>query len=387
MIAVTGSDVRIVRSIDDVSAAEWDSVVAPDDVQTGHAFVRACQHSGIEDARYWHLMIHRGGELAGVATLSLVDIQLDLLSTGLTRRAVSAVRRARPSLLRPAVLLCGLPVSAGRPCLAIRDPADTQHVLRAIATAMDRIGAEAGAGLHCVKEFTDREAAALDGLGAHGYFRAVSLPSFRMDIAWHSFEEYLSGMRSGYRRQVNATLHARARNGLRIRRVDDWRSECARIFALYEQVVDRAEFRLERLNQAFFENLAAWLPERTGAILVERDDRLVAAAVLLRSRNQLTFFMAGIDYARNRECSAYLNLVLELVAEAIRTRTPSLELGQTSGALKSRLGARGEARHLYFRCPSTLAHAAFRATSSVLFPLSLPPQRRVFRATARNGVG
>ncbi|MGH7447581.1 MAG: GNAT family N-acetyltransferase, partial [Longimicrobiales bacterium] len=224
-------------------------------------------------------------------------------------------------------------------------------------------------------------------LEAHGFFRAASLPSFRMDIRWPTFDAYLAGMRAGYRRQAQATLRARRGSGLRIRRVDDYTPDCARIFALYEQVIDRAEFRLERLNLAFFQNLAVYLPGRTSAILVEHDDRLVAAAILLRTPNVLTFFMAGIDYQRNRGCSAYLNLVLEVVAEAIGTGARAVELGQTSAALKSRLGARAEPRHLYFRCPSAFGHAAFRSTSSVLFPRRLPPARRVFRSTAHAGDG
>jgi hypothetical protein len=382
VITVAGTEVRVFRGIDDVHATEWDSIVPPDDVQASHAFIRACQHARVEDAEHWHLMMYRAGELAGVATLSLVGIRLDLLATGLTRRTIRAVRRVRPSLLRPAVLLCGLPVSAGRPCLAIRGPEDAPHVLRALGDVMARIGAEAGADLHCVKEFTDAEAGVMGGLEAHGYFHAASLPSFRLPIAWRSFDEYLADMRAGYRRQAQLLLRARARARLRIRRVDAYERECHRIFPLYEQVIDQAEFRLERLNLRFFENLARYLPNRTAAIMVEREDRLLAVAIMLRTPNELTFLMAGIDYARNRECSAYLNLVLEIVAEAIRTGAGSLELGQTSPALKARLGARAEARHIYFRCPSRMGHTAFRSTASALFPLADSPRRRVFRSAA-----
>jgi hypothetical protein len=382
VMTVDGTEVRVFRSIDDISAAEWDSIVPPDEVQTSHAFIRACQHARVEDAEHWHLMMYRTGELAAVATLSLVGIRLDLLSTGLVRRTIRAVRNVRPSLLRPAVLLCGLPVSAGRPCLAIRRPQDAPHVLRALGEVMARIGAEAGADLHCVKEFTDAEAGVMGGLEAYGYFHAASLPSFRLPMTWHSFDEYLADMRAGYRRQVQLLLRARARSGLRIRRVEAYGPECHRIFPLYEQVIDQAEFRLERLNLQFFENLARYLPDRTNALLVEREDRLLAVAILLRSPDRLTFFMAGIDYARNRECSAYLNLVLEVVAEATRTGVRTLELGQTSPALKARLGARAEARHLYFRCPSIIGHAAFRSTASVLFPLADAPRRRVFHSAA-----
>lgn len=203
-----------------------------------------------------------------------------------------------------------------------------------------------------------------------------------MSIPWQSFEEYLSSMRSGYRRQILATLRARERERLRIRVVDHFGDECPRVVALYEQVMDRAQFQLERLNLAFFRNIATYLPGSAGAILVERDDELLAAAVLLRSPRLLTFFMAGIEYGRNRACSAYLNLVAEIVAEAIRSRVEGLELGQTSPELKARLGAVAVPRYLYLRCPSPLAHAVLRSASGMLFPAAPVPRRRVFRPPA-----
>jgi hypothetical protein len=230
-----------------------------------------------------------------------------------------------------------------------------------------------------VKEFSPAEIAALDRpLLERAFFRVPSLPSFAMVVPWASFDEYLDDMRAGYRRQVLACRQVARREGLTIRRVDDYEADCRRFFALYEQVMDRAQFQLERLNLAFFRNLPRELPGHTSAIFIERDGDMLAGAILLHTDERLTFFMAGIDYGPNRRCAAYLNLVAEVVAEAIRRRVGVLELGQTSAELKSRLGAASEDRFIYFRCPSRSAHIAFRSTAGVFFPATRPPRRRVF---------
>jgi hypothetical protein len=377
-----GADVRFYDSVHEIDPSLWDSMVSPDELQSSHAFVRACEDARVEDARYRHLVIRHRGEPIGVASLSLMPVRLDLLSTGLVRSAMEAARRLRPSMLQPKVLFCGLPVSAGRPCLGIRRPADAPRVLAGVSAAMEEVGGEWGAQLHCVKEFSAAEARVMDGLVAdHGFFRAWSLPSFRMAVPWRSFSAYIGGMRAGYRRQVRTSLEVARRERISVRRVVDWSGECEVIHALYEQVLDRAEFRLERLNLAFFRNLNTYLGARAPALLIERDGRLLAAALLLRSPGLLTFFMAGIDYELNRRCAAYLNLTNQVVAEAIRSRAPSLELGQTSAALKTRMGASATDRFIYFRCPARLANAAFRVAAPTLFPATGSPRRRVFRDT------
>lgn len=381
---VSGTDVEVHRHIEDIDPELWDSLAPPDEIQCTHAFVRACQDARVEGSDYWHLVVRHRGEPIGVASLSDMPVRLDLLSTGLTRRTIQAVRRVRPTFLQPRVLFCGLPVSAGRHCIAFRSLADAPGVLAVVADIMAEVGRGIGAKLHCVKEFAPDESMTMDGLRGHGFFRAYSLPTFAMTVPWGSFDEYLAGMRAGYRRQVRMTHRLAREAGLRVRRVADYGAECGRIYLLYSQVMDRAEFQLERLNEAFFRNLNEYLGPRSDAILIERDEELLAAAILLRSPRRLTFFMAGIEYASNRESGAYLRLVTEVVAEAIRSGASFLEMGQTSPWLKTRLGARAEDRYIYFRCPSPSAHAVFERTATLLFPPSRAPRRRVFRRPPRS---
>ena len=377
--------VRACRRIEEVPEAEWDSVVARDELQLRHAFVRACQDAGVADAEYRHLTVYREGMLVGIASVFRMDVRLELLCPGFLRSVIEAFRRWRPSFLRPTLLMCGLPVSAGRPCIAFRAPADAPFVIRAVAEYMEQASVELGARLLCFKEFRPEESELLSPLCEHGYFRACSLPAYRMALPWNSFADYVAGMRTGYRRQVTVTLRAGRRAGFRTRICPDPALEWEQFFPLYEQVMDRARFQLERLNLAFFRNLARYLPGATRMIAIERGDDLVAAAVLLETPGLTTFFMTGIDYERNRPGEAYPNLVTAVVEEAIRAGTGQLELGQTSGALKSRLGAKPEERFIYFRYRTRWAHALFRAAAPLLFPASPGEARRVFRTGGQPG--
>jgi len=375
----SGEGVRVFRTIMDADPAEWDSLLDADDLQTTHRFIRTCEEARVEDAEYRHLMVDDAAGLAGIASLSVMTVKLDLLSTGLTRSAIRWVRRLRPRFLQVPIVFCGLPVSFGRSCLRFRTGADREPVLHALAAAAESFAAEVRAPVICFKEFTAAEAAGLAPLTQLGYFSAPSLPSCYLELPWRSYEAYIGAMRSGYRHQITAGARLGRASGTTVRVVTGFRSECPRIFALYGQVMDRAPFQLERLNLAFFERLAENLGTAARAILVERGDRLLAMAILLESPGLMTFLLAGIDYEFNRRHHAYLNVVAEVVAEAIRSGAPALEMGQTSYEPKRRLGAVTTPRVLFLRYRSPVGHALFRAASPLLFPVPPLPPRRIFR--------
>lgn len=362
-----------------VDPGEWEAFLAPDDLQATHRFIGVCQRSRVAEAVYRHMMVRQGERLVAVASCSRMEVALDLLSTGLVRAAIRGVRRWRRNFLRVPVAFCGLPVSFAQSCLRIRPGADAPVIAGLVARELEAWARASGAAVLCFKEFSPREQPAVEPLEQHGYFRAPSLPSCSLAVAWGTFEEYLGAMRAGYRRQILASLRARDRLGLAVRTLPAWGPHAARILRLYEQVMDRAPFQLERLNLAFFQRLAADLGDASGAILVERDGELLAAAVLLYAPGTVTFLLAGIDYAHHPQSQAYLTLVAEVVAEAIRRGATRLELGQTSYDLKRRLGAEARARWLYLKCPNPAVHLALRAASGALFPATQYPNRRVFK--------
>jgi predicted N-acyltransferase len=371
--------VEVHASIAEIDPGLWDSILDRDDLQATHRFVSTCEESGIEDASYRHILVHAGGRLAGTATLSRMSVSLDLLAPRAVRWSISAARRLHPGFLKVPVVFCGLPVSFGQSCLRFNPSGDRSRVVRAVTQAMAEFAGQEGAAVLCLKEFSDAEAGHLHALEAMGYIRARSLPACPLRLEWRTFEEYVAALRAPYRRQILADLHTRGGRGVELRIVEDFSAETEPIFALYEQVIDRAEFRLERLNQTFLKRLNDNLGPQSRALLLEAEGRLLAVAVLLYTPRTLTFLLAGIDYEANREHRAYLNLVAAVVAEGIRVGAEILELGQTSYALKTRLGGRPDPRWIYLRARSPIAHHALRSTAPVLFPATRSPARRVFR--------
>jgi predicted N-acyltransferase len=374
----SGLRLQVYRDIREIEAARWDSVLGPDDVLMSHSFVRACQEARIEDAEFWHLLISKGEEIVCVATLYRMRVNLELLSSGLTRRLVERLKGHWPGFFRLPVLFCGLPVSSGQPCLKIAARADSEPVCSVLIGAMEQLAALTSTRLLCLKEFDAQAATRMDSVLSGGYFRALSLPSCALSLSWDSFSSYLTSMRSGYRRQVQSTLSARRATGLRVRRLEQCSPSVETIFELYRQTIGKAEHRLETLNPEFFRLLDTCLGERVKVILIESEDGPLAMAVMLFAGSVATFLFAGMQEKRLPEWQLYQNLISEVVASAIEAGARRLELGQTSYAMKSRMGAEESPRYLYLRYRGPVKHALLRGFSRALFPRHEYPRRRVF---------
>ncbi len=378
IVSSEGLELHVFHDIDDVNPAEWDALVPPDAIQISHRFIRCCQRSGVENALYRHVLVYRDDTPVAVASFSRMVVSLDVLATGTMKRLIRTAQRVRRGFLNLPVLLCGLPVSFGQPCIAFRADADTGRIVRALAWLMERVAEETDTRFLCWKEFDDDACEALRELESMGYFRAASLPFYTLPLRWRTFEEYARDMRAGYRRQLESTLSAGRRAGLRTRREGEFSSHAPALFALYEEVIERARYRLERLNRPFFEALARMPGGESHALLMQHEGRLAAAAIVLNAQRRATFLLTGIDYAVQRALPLYENLVTEVVRDAIASGAEELEMGQTSAPLKSRLGAVESRRHLFLRHRSRTAHRVLRMLAPLLFPDTTFPARRVF---------
>jgi hypothetical protein len=384
-VSVSGRlEAIITDDIDQIPPAMWDALLDDNDLQASHSFVRICQRSGVEDAEYRHILLARDGRTLGIATLCRVEVRVELLAGPGLRRPVIAARRVLPRLLRVPVILCGLPVSFGQSCVRIAPGEDASPLLARFADEAERFAESAGAGFICFKEMSSTEAQFADGLGDFGYFRVPSLPSCHLELPFDDMKGFSDAMRSGYRRQFRDTERERIANRLRVHRIDDWDSLESTLFELYEQVMDRAKYQMERLNEAFFRELRIAFGDRCRVLTVKGEGGdVLAFALMLHGKLRSTFLVAGIRYSAPGALAAYRLVVTESIADSLRHGASSLEMGQASYGIKTRLGAQPTARYLYVRHRNPLVHRLVRASRGVLFPNHLVPPRRVFREPAR----
>lgn len=367
------------QDIAEADPAEWDSLLQPDDLQATHRFVRLCQDAEIGDSVYRHLLFHAGGRLVATATLCRLVVDLEVLASPALRLCIRALRGARRGFLRVPVVLCGLPVSFGQSCLRFGPQADRAVVLQALTGAMAEMAQDHGCGFLCLKEFADEECEGFGTLQDVGYLRLPSLPSCRLRLHAASFEAFLGSMRSGYRRQARADAETLARRGIALRRCADLAGTAATLHRFYLTVLDRAEFKVERIPRTFFDLLGGRLGTEASALLLEREGQPIASATVLEAGGKLTFLLSGLDETVADVAEMHRLIVCAVLNEAIRRGTPVVELGQTAYGPKMRYGAELSPRRLYLRHRSALLHNLLRGAAPLLFPERCWPARQVFR--------
>ena len=154
---------------------------------------------------------------------------------------------------------------------------------------------------------------------------------------WHGFDEYLSAMRSGYRRRINIALKKGA--GLCWKLVDghDFSDE---MHSLYLNVFRKSKYPLECLTADFFRLFP-------GEIYCLYEGNKPLAFVLLKEEDdRLSFIFGGMDYDKRDQYDLYMNMLVFIIRECIRRKCRVADLGQTAEESKLRVGAAFSSRYL-----------------------------------------
>ena len=284
-----------------------------------------------------------------------------LLAKGGVLKAVDSVRLAWKRFLRFKVLFLGLPVSAGQSHLRLRNGVDPVPVMEAIHRCLQQLAKRHKAMAIVLKEFDDGEMAAVTKIEPYGYFRVPSLPNNVFEVKYRDFEHFLASQKSHTRCDFRRSERKFARAGMRVEQVagseDAARRFTDEVYALYENVWNRAENKLEKLPAEFFRELARQLGSRVVFTFVYKDGNIVGFNCSLRTASRYQLLFLGIDYELNRQSDLYFNIFYREMDFAMKNGARTIFMGQTSEAFKSRLdcqkrelcfyvGARGVLRSL-----------------------------------------
>ena len=199
-----------------------------------------------------------------------------------------------------------------------------------------------------------------------------------LEASWRSLEDYLASLSSSPRRAVKKTLQQLEASGYRARElsVQELEANEARLDALYGQVWANADVRPLRLSGKFFVELKRRLPEACAMFGLEKDGRLDAFGVCLRSNEVCVGYYLGYDKAV--EAPLYLRLLISVIEQAIAWRCSSASMGRTSEEPKARLGATAGPSSLWVKHRVPPLNWAVGAVLGTLEEAEVPTHR-VFR--------
>lgn len=174
----------------------------------------------------------------------------------------------------------------------------------------------------------------------NGFSKGNYLPICILENKWRTFDEYLSNMRSSYRRRINQAL--KKGSSIEYEFLQNNSEFTDEMYELYEQVFNHSQYSLEKLTPDFFRN------DISKILLLKINGKIEAFIQIIEDKNNdmLIFEFCGYNYEIAHDYDIYHNMLIKIIQYAIDKGFKYVQLGQTAYDAKLKFGA--QMHHNYF---------------------------------------
>ncbi len=183
-------------------------------------------------------------------------------------------------------------------------------------------------------------------------------PNLVVDIPENSnsIDEYILLFSKKYRNRAKTILKKGAILTQKFLEEDELKKYENEIYQLYENIYERAKFKLIKLPKHYFlETKKIFLTE----FLVKGfflEDKLVAfSSSFFISNNVLEAHYIGLNYDLNLQYELYQNVLYSLIDIAITTKKQQVNLGRTAAEIKTTVGAKAQDLICYIKPQNTIS--------------------------------
>jgi hypothetical protein len=202
-------------------------------------------------------------------------------------------------------------------------------------------------------------------------FPGRTWPDIVLTNRFESWQDYVSALRSDYRRRIVRVLADAS--GFETRR-SSCRAFTDEMHALYLNVFSRSEGKLERLDASFFRNLPASFCLSTYAA----GGMVRGWTITAKDADRCYFFLGGQDYAHAPK-TLYLVKLLDVIKAGIGSAASTIDLGQSAEIPKMRLGGRVREKYMLGYHNRPIPRLLLRAGMGALSYRKKFPDTHVFK--------
>jgi hypothetical protein len=379
-ISVTTSFGRalVVQRVAEVDAETWAAGLAHE--ANDHRYYEVTHDSlGHQFDHHYLVLKDQTGLTRAIQPFLLV--RQDLV-TGLpesVRAAVTRLRRKFPSALVMRMLMVGC--SAGEGHLA-RDKTTggVEWVAQALREALPPVAAALGARMVVFKDFPRSYRTPLRHLLKGGYTRVPSMPGSRLELDFKDFEDYLTRKLSHKTRKNLRLKYRKAAAGapLQMEVVTDIEPYIDEVFPLYQQVLERSQYKFEELTKAYFVGLGHQLGDRALFFIWRENGRAVAFSSCVGHEGVLRDHYIGLDYRVALDHHLYFVTFRDIVTWALQNNYKSYYSAPLNYEPKYHLRHDLAPLDLYVRTCWSWLNPVFRVIVPYLEPTRYDPMIRRF---------
>ncbi len=339
-------------SIREVPRERWEAM-APGSA-FGWAFHAACENAAPQGFGLSHLTVSSGDALWAAVPVFRVPYRVDM-SFGSRMQAVGNwIYRRAPRLVSVPMIGLGSPLSDACELriAAGLDAGQRATAVRAVLDMIVKTARERKIDLIAIKDATPELDSWLQPhLAETGFSRLPSLPVATLDVPFRSLDEYFESLSASMRSDLRRKQR-QSKDSVTLETVVSAAGLEAELSAMSEET-----HRHGAGDYGGFDTLSpGYVPrvleagEGTARLRLGRvNGRLASFSLFFVEPGRVVAQQIGMHYPLARDHNLYFLHWLDLVGFCIAERIPRLEFGQTSYAVKRRLGCRLEPRWAYVR--------------------------------------
>lgn len=377
----------VYSSYKDLSPSDWGQVV-----RGSHRFLCLDYLSSLEEAHDVGLelryVVFRSSEMVvGVAAFQITHFTTseDAYQNGFLRLMNRVVTFFRGKHIHN-ILISGNAIATGEHGFSFVNELSESQVSHIIAGAMRIIAKqERDRGKKIcamvVKDFYPSSAGIPDQLQKAGFKKFQVDHNMVMPVLteWKTFNHYLESLNTKFRTKAKAALNKSAVLDIQDENALSVKDIIATLNVLYDNVHNKADFRLGKLNLNTLPLLLEHLPGHFFVKTYRLDGQIIGFMSAMVCGPMMEAHVIGLDYEKNRDYAVYQRMLYDYVELAIANQCSRIIFGRTAAEIKSTIGAFPVDLTCCFLHQQKISNALLSRILNYVKPSDFP-QRQPFKA-------
>jgi predicted N-acyltransferase len=171
-----------------------------------------------------------------------------------------------------------------------------------------------------------------------------------------SIDSYIELFSKKYRNRAKSIFKNLAGIEIRELNVETTQKHEAELYQLYENIFDKAKFKLNKLPSDYFSQVKAIFPHTFHIKAFFLNSKIVAfGSCFTMPDMSLEAHYIGFEYDLNTQYNLYQNLLYSMIEKAIKNKCIKVNLGRTAAEIKTTVGAVAEELVCYIKPQNTIS--------------------------------
>ncbi len=366
---------RYFNRIDEIPKAEWNLAISKNTIFLSLEYLKTLEDTLSETIRFRYIIFYDKKTPVAIAATQLIKFNsAQLKFQEFPCRISDTIRNTLFKNLDVKVLVCGNLFSCGEHGFAYNDKKlSAPEAFESLSNALREIRKSENTekpSFILLKEFWP------DSFNNSDYIKEHDFREFKIDVnmvlnilpEWNTFEDYLLSMRTKFRTRAKKVFKKSEKISVHDFTADDIYTHKKQINELYLSVLEKADFKIGKLNASTFKRLKENLEESFILKGYFLNEKLVGFTTSFILDNAVEANHIGIDYEFNKTYDIYQKMLYDYVDLAISKNRKELRLGRTAEIIKSSVGAKPVEMKLYVRHGNSISNTILKPLVELISP-------------------